>query len=194
MKSTIYFLVQVEDSYNNYVELDNGVKLSTNNSIDSVEHINRVGKVISSPKGTIVNEGDFLLFHHNICRESWGAKGKKRHSIFAVDSHTFFVPITEIFMYMKEVDKDWTALAPYVFIKPIPAEVITLPNGLKVDEDSYRGMKPLVGEVAYSNQELIDKGVKEGDIIAFEQDSEHEYKIKGKTYYKMRTQDILAVL
>jgi len=194
MKSTIYFLVRVEDSYNNYVELDNGTKFSTNNSIDSVEHVNRVGKVIDAPKGVIVDKGDFLLFHHNICRQSWGAKGKKRPSVFAMDENVFFVPVTEIFMYMKEGEDKWNALAPFVFIEPIPAGTIKLSNGLEVEEDSYRGMKPLIGKVAYPNQQLIDKGVKEGDTIAFQENSEHEYELKGKTYYKMRNQDILATL
>tara|TARA_R110002074_G_scaffold189465_6_gene355283 strand:- start:16528 stop:17112 length:585 start_codon:yes stop_codon:yes gene_type:complete len=194
MKATIYFLVRVEDSYNNYVELDNGVKLSTNNSIDSVQHINRVGKVISAPKGTIVDEGDFILFHHNICRESWGNKSKRRSSVFAISDNEYFVPIPEIFMYMKEGTEKWKAIAPFVFIKPIPAEKIKLKNGLEVTEESYNGMKPLMGKVAYVNKELEEKGVNEGDIIAFQQYSEHEYKIKDEIFYKMKNKDILAIL
>ena len=194
MKSTIYFIVQVEDSYNNYIELDNGVKLSTNNSIDSVEHINRVGKIISSPKGTIATEGDLLLFHHNICRESYGKQGKKRNSVFAISDSIFFVPTTEVFMYMKEGHNDWSALSPFVFIQPILAGKKTLQNGLEVKEEDFKGMKPLIGIASYPNQELINKGVRRGDIIAFQQDSEHEYKIKGKTYYKMKNSDILAII
>lgn len=194
MKSTIYFLVRVENSYNNYVELDDGTQLSINNSIESVESINRVGKVIDVPKGTIVEEGDFLLFHHNICRESWGHGSNKRKSVFAVSDDTYFVPAPEIFMYMKKGTTKWVAVAPFVFIEPIPAETKTLSNGIKVKEDSYKGMKPLVGKVAYPNQELLDKGVTEGDTIVFQQDSEHEYEIKGNLYYKMKNQDILAIL
>ena len=194
MKSTIYFIVRVEDSYNNYVEFDNGIRYATNNSIESVEHINRVGKVISAPKGTLVSEGDLLLFHHNICRQSYGFKGKKKHSSFAISEDIFFVPVTEIFMHIKEGESDWTALSPFVFIEPIPAEIKTLPNGLKVKEEDYKGMKPLIGKVAYPNKQLLDKGVNKGDVIAFQQDSEHEYELKGNIYYKMRNNDILAVI
>jgi len=194
MKSTVYFIVRVEDSYNNYVELDNGLKLSTNNSIDSVEHINRVGKVIDAPHGAIVEQGDMLLFHHNICRESWGAKGKKRASVFAMADNIFFIPTTEIFMYMKRDTDKWVALAPFVFIQPIEAQNKVLANGLEVQEDDYKGMVPLEGIMAYPNQQLLDQGVKEGDRVAFQQDSEHEYQIKGETYYKMKNQDILAIL
>ena len=194
MKATLFFLVRVEDSYNNYVELDNGQRLSVNTSIDVVENINRVGKVIDAPKGAIVEEGDFLLFHHNICRESWGAKGKRRKSTFSINDDTYFIPATEIFMYMKKDTNKWIAVAPFVFIEPIPAETKKLSNGLAVEEESYKGMKPLVGRVAYPNEQLLNLGVKEGDTIAFQQDSEHEYEIKGKLYYKMKNQDVLAVL
>lgn len=194
MKATIYFLVRVEDSYNNYVEMDNGVKLSTNNSIESVEHINRVGKVIDAPKGAIVKKGDMILFHHNICRESWGHKSRKRNSVFSISEKEYFIPTPEIFMYMKKGTDKWIAIAPFTFVEPIPSGTITLGNGLTVEEDSYKGMKPLVGRMAYPNQQLIDMGVTEGDTIAFQQDSEHEYNIKGKTYYKMRNQDVLAIL
>lgn len=193
MKSTIYFIVQVEDSYNNYVEFDDGTKMSTNNSIDDVEHINRVGKVITAPKGAIVEEGDFLLFHHNICRSSWGLKGKKRPSVFSMSEDTFFIPATEVYMYMKKDTDKWIALNPYVLVEPIPAETTTLANGLQIEEENYRGMKPLVGIMAYPNQDLLDYGVKEGDTVVFQQDSEHEYKIKGKTYYRMQSRDVLAV-
>lgn len=194
MKATLFFLVRVENSYNNYVELDNGTQFAINNSIDTVKEINRVGKVIDAPKGSIVEEGDMLLFHHNICRESWGVKGKKRKSIFSITDDTFYVPATEIFMYMKKGTDKWTAAAPFVFIEPIPAEAKQLSNGLTVEEDSYKGMKPLVGRVAYANDQLLSKGVKEGDVIAFQQDSEHEYEIKGNLYYKMKNRDILAIL
>lgn len=194
MKATIYFLVRVEDSYNNFVEMDNGEKLSINNSIDDVETINRVGKVIDAPKGAIVEEGDFLLFHHNICRQSWGLKSKKRPSVFSISPNIFFIPVTEVFMYMKKGEDKWNAVDPFVFIEPIPASSYTLPNGIEIQEESYYGMKPLVGKVAYPNEQLKSVGVKEGDIIAFQQDSEHRYDLKGNLYYKMRTQDILAIL
>lgn len=194
MQSTLYLLVRVNDTYNNYVELDDGRQLSVNNTITSVQHINRVGEVISAPKGVVVEEGDLLLFHHNICRESYGHKAKRRKSVFSIKDDVFYIPAPEVFMYMKKGTDEWIPLDPFVFIEPIPAEKTLLPNGLEVEEESYKGMKPLVGRVGYINKELKSKGVKKGDIVAFQQDSEHEYEIKGKLYYKMKTQDILAVI
>jgi co-chaperonin GroES (HSP10) len=194
MKATIFFLVEVKDHYNNYVEFQDGTLFAENNSIDSVEHINRVGKVIGAPKGAIVSPGDMLLFHHNICRATYGVKGKRRFSTFLVTGDVFFIPVTEAFMYMKKGETEWRAVDPFVFVEPIPSETITLPNGFEAEEENHNGMKPLVGRMAFPNQELLSMGVNVGDEIAFLEWSEHEYKINDKIYYKMRTRDVLAVL
>ena len=194
MKAILYFLVKVENGYNNQVELSNGLKMTVNNSIESVENINRTGEIISAPKGTIVNKGDQLLFHHNICRESFGYKSKRRKSSFLVRDNIYYVPATEVFMLKRKDSKQWEAIDPYVFIKPIKAEVKTLSNGLKVKEDDYKGMKDLVGTVAFPNKVLEYQGVNKGDTVAFREYSQHEFSIDGEIYYKMKTQDILGVI
>lgn len=194
MKATYYFIVEVEDSYNNYTKLENGLDVMVNNTIDSVEHINRIGKIVSAPAGTKAAPGDMLLFHHNICRDSWGFKGAKRISIFQISPNLYFVPVPEIFM-IKRADSDgWEALDPFVFIKPIPAPKVILPNGLEIAVNDYNDMDESVGEVAFVNKTLEMQGVKNGDLIAFEEYSQHEYIIDGELYYKMRTSDILAIV
>lgn len=194
MRSAAYILVEVQENYNNFVTLDNGDQYMVNNSIDDVESINRVGKVIHAPGFMKCEPGDMLLFHHNICRMSWGPGGTLRKSAFEVRPHIYYIPATEVFMIMRKGEKDWAALDPFVFVKPVPAGERVLPNGLPVLEENRNGWKHLKGEIAYPNEELQKMGVKAGDMVAFQQDSEHEYKIKGELYYKMRTNDILAVL
>lgn len=192
MRASIYILVEVESAYNNFIDIGEGKKLMINNSIDDVETINRVGKVIDSPSGMNCNPGDLLLFHHNICRQSW-AKGSLRESNFCVRGNVYYVPATEVMMIQKVGEEDWTALDPFVFIEPVEAGTIEYPNGLKVKEENYNGKKHLQGILAYPNKSVEDLGAKKGDMVWFQQDSEHEYKIKGKLYYKMRTSDILAI-
>jgi hypothetical protein len=194
MKATIYFIVEVLDDYNNYVDLQNGLKIAVNNSIESVEHINRIGKIISAPKGVIAQEGDFLLFHHNICRSVWGLKGKKRPSNFHIKGNIYYIPATEIFMIKRKGEYDWTALDPYLFIEPIPAVKKLLPNGMEIEEESYENMKDLVGAMAYPNKDMDRQDVKKGDLVYFQQDSQHKYVIDGKLFYKMTTKDVLGVL
>ena len=191
MRATLYLLVEVTNDYNNYETLSNGIEVMTNNTIESVENVNRIGKVISAPKGTKAEEGDILLFHHNICRKARGFKGKKDLSPFQLKPNVFFVPATEIFMINK--GKGWESIDPYVFVKPMPSKTIILPNGMEVKEDDYKGTNESAGIIAFNNKFLSEQGVKEGDIIAFQEDSQHEYIIDGELYYKMQTNDILAI-
>ena len=193
MKATVFFIVEVEDDYNNEVELSNGLKLAVNNTIDNVEYINRIGKLIDGPKGSNVQQGDTLLFHHNICRRAWGLKGKKRQSMFYIKSKIYYIPITEIFMVKRQGASDWEAIDPYVFVKPLQAQKKTLKNGLEIMEDSYKDMKNLMGTISYSNKTLLYSGIQEGDLITFQEDSEFEFEINGEIHYRMKTQDILAV-
>lgn len=192
MTATLYFIVDVKDSYNNYKKLENGLEVMVNNTIDSVEHINRIGKIISSPKGVKAHPGDKLLFHHNICRDSWGFKGSKKLSMFQIKPNFYFVPIPEVFMIKRVGSNNWEALDPFVFIEPIPAEKKQLANGLSFVQNDYNGMDEAVGIVAFTNKELEKQGVNKGDLITFEEYSQHEYIIDEKLYYKMRTSDILA--
>lgn len=192
MKSSLYVLVEVDQVYNNFIDLGGGKKLQINNSIDDVETINRVGKIISSPSYMNCSEGDYLLFHHNICRQSW-LKGRLRVSNFCVKDNIYYVPATEAMMIKRGDHEDWEALDPFVFVRPIEAEIKDLPNGAKIIEENYKGRKNLQGIVEYPNKGLLSQGVKRGDHIWFQQDSEHEYKIRGEVLYKMRTDDILAI-
>tara|TARA_R110000803_G_scaffold78075_5_gene143166 strand:+ start:10122 stop:10739 length:618 start_codon:yes stop_codon:yes gene_type:complete len=201
MRATVYFVVEVKDDYNNEVELSNGIKLAVNNSLDSVEHINRVGKLIDAPKDSNAKKGDMLIFHHNICRRSWGLRdkgsdskvGKKRKSSFYIKEGIYYIPVTEIFMIKREGEADWEAIDPYVFVKPLEAKMRTLPNGFEVMEDSYKEMKNLVATISYPSKALQAAGVDKGDLVAFQEDSEFEFEIGGETHYRMVTNDILAV-
>ena len=194
MRATVYFIVEVKKDYNNEKTFPSGLKFAVNNTIDSVEHINRIGKLVAAPKGSNAKPGDFLLFHHNICRRSWGHTKKKRKSIFCIKDSIYYIPVTEIFMIRRKCSRAWEALDPYVFIKPLPAVERTLHNGLKVMEDSYKQMKDLVGVMSYPNQTLLSAGIKKGDLVAFQEDSEFEFTIRGEIHYRMTTNDILAII
>jgi len=57
-----------------------------------------------------------------------------------------------------------------------------------------RGEEPLIGIVKYINQELLDLGVKVGDEISFQPESEYEFTIEGEKLYRMFTNNITMVL
>lgn len=185
-----FVIVEIDEAYKN--EIDG---LIVNSTIESVQHINRVARVIEAPYFTILESGDEVVVHHNMFRLRNGLRGKKVQSNYHLEDNKYFIPLTEIFMY-KRGDSDWTAIRPFVFVKPIKMEddvvgnVIIAPN----EKNSHKGYKKLRGIIKYPNDELLSEGIKEGDEVIFSYYSEYEFNIDGELLYKMSSKDILAKL
>lgn len=197
MKALHYTIIEVDQEYLNEIKGKNS-SLVMNTTIESVEHINRIGKVVAAPKGTVLLPGDEVVVHHNITRINNGHGGFPIRSEFWIKDNLFYVPATEIFAYCR--DGLWTALAPFCFIKPVPMDtqyhngILMSPEALK-QEISHKGMEKLKGLMWYSNQDLIDLGIKQGDEVLFSEDSEYEFKFPGEgILYKMSTKDILGTI
>lgn len=189
MRSINYVIIEVEDAYNNEKEFGD-VKLVVNSTIESVEHINRIAKVIAAPDCTILKEGDEVVVHHNICRLRRGTKGEVVQSDFHIEGNRYYVPLSEVFMYKR--DDKWNAISPYCFVKPIKVE--DKEDGvLKIidSSDSHKGMVQNMGVVKYGNDILKMYDVEEGDTVWFSDYSEYEFEIDGELLYKMSFGDLL---
>ena len=77
MTTPYYVIVETDSAYNNEKKITEDISIVVNTTIESVEHINRKGKVIASPSFTILKEGDEVILHHNIFRLRNGVKGEK---------------------------------------------------------------------------------------------------------------------
>lgn len=188
MSTLNYLIVELDEAYNNEVEVLEDQSLIVNSTIESVAHISRTAKVIEAPDFVILQQGDEVVVHHNIFRLRNNTKGNLTQSNYHLEGNKYFVPLTEVFMYKR--DSDWICLEPYVFIKPIELrEEESLLLGVK---DEYKGREHQKGIIAFNNKQLLDQGVKVGDEIVFSRNSEYEFTIDGELYYKMRTKDILA--
>jgi len=190
-----YVIVEITDTYKNEVEVTEGITFTVNSTIESVENINRVAKVIQSPSFTTLEEGDEVIVHHNIARKRNGNSGDEEVSHFHIEGNKYFVPFSEIFMVKKKGSPDFEVLTPYVFVEAIQKKeekqgYFTLNSN---ESNSHKGMEKLVGIMAYPNEELISQGVKVGDKVIFRPYSEYEFNINNKKYYKMSTKDILAI-
>jgi chaperonin GroES len=198
MRAVKYIIVEVDSNYNNEKKLDNGSTLIINNTIESVEHINRIVKVVSAPKNTILKKGDEIIVHHNILRLRYDTKGKQIESDFFIKDNLYYVPPTQVFMYKEGGIGNWKAINPYCFVKPIKKEreekigSLYTPNSFK--DNTHKGMIKNTGILTYPNEDLINMGLKEGDKILFSKDSEYEFKIDDEVYYKMTTSDIMGLL
>lgn len=190
MKSFNYIIVEVDSDYNNEVKIAENLSVVVNSTIESVEHINRVAKVISAPSFTILEEGDEVIIHHNICRLRNGVSGEQTKSNYHLEDNKYFVPLTEVFMYKRE--GVWKAISPYCFVKPIKSEEIKSDLVVIDSSDTHKGMQKNIGIMSYPNPWLESQDINSGDTIAFSDDSEYEFKIDGEVYYKMSNNDILG--
>ena len=97
----------------------------------------------------------------------------------------FFIDPDKFFLFND--GKQWHAHGKYCFVKPVEnKEEFFLFTGVKEE--------PLVGTIKYINQELIDKGLKVGDQIGFQPDSEYEFTVEDEKLYRMFTNNITMLL
>lgn len=187
MKTLNYIIIEVEDEYNNEVELESGLNLVVNTTIESVANINRVAKIKAAPSSTILLSGDEIIFHHNILRRKNDVDGVEVKGDYYIKDNLFFVPPTEIFAYKR--NGEWKALDPYVFVTPILAEGTS--EGV-IEGVSFNKYEPNTGIIQLINKELTEWGLKKEDKVFFKDDSEYEFEIDGKVHYRMKTDDILG--
>mgnify|MGYP003114898329 FL=1 len=186
MKSPFSFIVKAynERRYDNIKNVG-GVEFITSVSKEDHTSSNRFAIVVETPVGYKgpIQPGDQLLVHHNVFKYYNDMKGVERSGKSYFKDDLFFVDMDQFFMYHN--GERWQAHSKYCFIKPVDAK------------DSFifkRGEEPLVGIVKYGNKELEALGVKEGDEITFEPESEYPFFIDGEKLYRMFTKNIMMVL
>jgi hypothetical protein len=148
---------------------------------------NRFAEVVSTPlayKGPI-KKGDTLLVHHNVFKFFYNMYGIQKSGKSYFKEDLFFIDPDQFFLFND--GKQWHAHGKYCFVKPV---------GNKEDFFLFTGIKeePLVGTIKYINQELIDKGLKVGDQIGFQPDSEYEFTVEDEKLYRMFTNNITMLL
>jgi len=184
MKTLHYVIVHADQEYNNEKELEGGVKLVTNISIESVTHVNRLAKVKAAPKQTILKAGDEIIVHHNIFRQKNDVKGDRRKSDFYLGPKEYFVPLDMIFAYRRD-GGEWEALAPYFFVKPIEEEEKITDAGIILPPMEKYVHREAV--VRFSNKQLREEwDVHPGDVVGYGKNQEYEFDIEGELLYRVR--------
>ena len=187
MKSPYQFIVKPVKGrrYDNTKEIGD-VDFIVSSSQEDHKVSNRFAEVVSTPityTGPI-KPGDTLLVHHNVFKFYYDMYGRQKSGRSYFKDDLFFIDYDQFFLFHN--GEKWKAHGKYCFIKPVKTK----------DSFMYKGIKeePLIGIVKYINQELIDKGVKEGDEISFEPESEYEFTVDGEKLYRMFTNNITIVL
>jgi len=178
MKSPFNFLAKPVNGkrYDNTKEIG-GIEIITSTSEEDHKFSNRYAEVVELPlkyEGP-VQIGDILLVHHNVFKFYNDMRGKQKSGRSFFRDDIFFIEPDQFFMYKH--GSTWNSYDKYCFVKPIPAI------------DSYVKKpfteEPLMGEMKYPNDYLLHQGVREGDIVCFQPDSEYEFNVDGEKLYRM---------
>ena len=178
MKSPFQFIVKPVNGkrYDNTKKIA-GIDFITSTSQEDHKFSNRYAQVVSTPVNYSgpIQINDTLLVHHNVFKFYYDMHGQEKSGKSFFKDDLFFIDNEQFFMY-KHKDQ-WHAHDRYCFVKPVSTE------------DSYIfkpfSEEPLVGVMKYPNNYLKLKGVKKGDKISFQPESEYEFIVDGEKLYRM---------
>ena len=187
MRSPFYFIVKPTKGkrYNNSKEIG-GVDFITSTSEENHIASNREAIVVSTPLGYDgeIEPGDTLLVHHNVFKFYNDMYGNRKSGKSFFKDNLFLVDPDQFYMYKNK--SEWIGHDKYCFIKPLESK-----DGYLKKSSKY---EPLTGTVKYINQDLLDKGVKVGDVVLYQPDSEYEFLVDDELLYRMFTDNITVVL
>ena len=183
MKSPYSFIVEPLQGkrYTNTKSIG-GIEFVVSTSEEDHKFSNREAVVVETPinySGPI-SKGDILLVHHNVFKFYNDMKGRRQSGKSYFKDNLFFIDEGQFFLYKK--DYDWITFDKYCFVKPIEKKESFLSKSGRYE--------PLTGEIVYPNDYLKSQGIKSGDTVIFQPDSEYEFYVDGQVLYRMYDSNI----
>ena len=183
MKSPNCFIVSpINDRRYDNIKKIGDVDFITSTSEEDHKVSNRFALVHEVPLGYDgdIKKGDTLVVHHNVFKfynDMYGRRksGKSflRENLFLVDSEQF---------YLYKTEGEWKGYDKYCFIKPSEKKDCFIKKSGSIE--------PLVGTIKYINKELEELGLRVGDEVSYQPNSEYEFIIDDEVLYRMFTSNI----
>lgn len=189
MRSPYNFIVEPVEGkrYADTKSYGDGVDFIVNSDSEDAKHTNREAIVRALPinyDGPIT-EGCLLMVHHNVFRMYTDMKGRLRNGRSYFKDGLYFIDSEQYFMW-RLPDGDWQPVGEFCFVEPEgPYETWI---------SKFTQHEPLMGRMAYPNEDLISNGIGRGDLIYFLPESEYEFFVNGKKMYRMRSRNITMQL
>ena len=183
MRSPFNYIIETEQRYNNKVDVD-GVELVVNTEITERDAIfvNRHATIRSTPiVGGALEVGDEVIVHHNVFRRMVDMRGKETDSGSFLGENQALVFHDQIFAYKRE--GKWHACEGYCFVEPRENEE-TFING---------NVALLSGHIWLADERLKSQGANEGDLVGFTPNSEYEFYIDNKLYYRILSNHVYGL-
>jgi|SRR5210317_880679 co-chaperonin GroES (HSP10) len=192
MKALRHFIVNVPKKTEDTVKLGDK-EIFLDSRFDEFNHRICYGRVVSAPHviETGVREGDLLFFHHHVTQNKTLSLGDDNYLVVYDEenprgSHAIAHRDSEGVLHM---------LSEWVFVQPVEEKVEeeVTPSGIIIDlKVKERDDREAV--VFMPHQQLMNQGVKVGDVVGFDKDSDYKMKLDDESIvYRMRLEDISYV-
>jgi co-chaperonin GroES (HSP10) len=193
MKALYHFVVKLEKTHHDTIELENGTVLHVDPKWKEFERRVMYGEVTSTPVkyDVDVEVGDTLFFHHHVVMSDALKVEVNDEQRFIVGYDPVNTLSCHAIAYRSKKTGELHMLADWVFLQPIEEE--------KQDNEFIEivDLKPkthLKAKVFCCPKDMITQGVKPGDIVGFKQNRDYEMKLEDETVvFRMRSEDMMYV-
>lgn len=185
MKSPFFFLISPQgDEYQNSIEIA-GQSIIINSTVENHKAVNRFAVILDTPThyDGPIKKGDIIIVHHNVFRIYYDTKGRPKKSPNYFKDDVYMIDPFQFYMYHN--GKEWMSVEDWCFVRPVDKE-----NTYLYEE----ALEKNTGQIAYTNNTLISKGVDVGDYVKFSDNSEYEFTVNDEKLYRMNTKDIVALI
>jgi hypothetical protein len=187
MHPTFQFIVKPNKDRRYDNTRDWGIDFIVSASQEDHRFSNRYAEVLHTPMAYTgpIKPGDTLLVHHNVFKFYYDMYGRQKSGRSFMSDNTFLIDPDQFFLY-KGADGKWMAHDKYCFIKPMEKKDWII--------DKTCELEPLHGTIRYINEQMLSMGLKEGDEVVYEPESEYEFEVDGELLYRMFTNNIAIKL
>lgn len=196
MKALNYFIIQLENPYNETFKTKGGVELYGNVDFTADRLSNRVAAVKSVPElfdSEISINDEVLIDFSNFYRQIY--QGTKQHyqNVVDADKNLYYIEPSMIICYRKNANSEWKGYLQNCLVKPILEETkikttIILPEN--ITERKFKGKVKMI----FSNQELSEHGINNDDLLLMDVRGGIKYWVDGEEYWWVRNKDIYGKL
>lgn len=193
MKTLDIFIVELKNQINETVTTESGFMLHKPRGFSEFENRVTEGPVVCTPEkfDTGVKVGDTLYFHHLVVmNEGQVLTGDDDHYVVRYDDvHTIN---NQAIAYKCKDTGEVRPLAGWTLMEYVedmaPGEQSDLIEVVKMEEKPVRKAK-----VSFNAPWVEELGVGVGDVVGIPKNMDYNIKIDGKTYFRVRSEDLLYV-
>lgn len=195
MKSLSSFIVRVDKVSKDTIKMKDGTELYLDSKFNEFEHRTTHGEVISVPAkyDTGVKPGDTLYFHHHVVtqkRQELGLELNDDKYIVRYDPNELLA--NQAIAFKSKKTGKIKSIGGWLLMDPIPEDDS---NEMVGSIEVVKLKKRLTSRAVFldCNKPPKDYDLSPGDVVVFKKNTDYEIDIDGKTYIRMRPNELFYV-